>query len=91
MHYIREMHLRLCQIFQARAVNRWADTGTCVEFVMQPTQWIELEQVSCSFQVWVIDANCRSAIEAKEKWSVALKAVREFLLANEIFDLVTSN
>ncbi|MGA8221775.1 MAG: hypothetical protein WB780_08985 [Candidatus Acidiferrales bacterium] len=86
-----EPHLRLFQFFQGYAVSRWPDTGTCVEFVTQPTQWIELQQVSWSFQVWVVAGNCGSAIEAKEKWSAALKVVREFLLADEIFAMVTAN
>jgi len=86
-----DFHVRLFQIFQAQAVTRWPDAGTCVEFVMQPTHWIELQQQSWSFSVWVIVGNCRSTIEAKERWSAALKVVREFLLANETFGLITAN
>ena len=62
-----------------------------MEFVLQPAQSIELQQVSWSFQLWVIATKCRSAIEAKEKWSGALEVVREFLLADELFALIASN
>lgn len=78
-----DAHLRLFQIFQAQAVTQGPDTGTCMEFVMQPTQWIELQELAWSFSVWVIVGCCRSGAEAKEKWSAALKVVREFLLAEK--------
>jgi hypothetical protein len=85
-----DIHLRLFQIFQQQMVAQWPGEATSVEFVMQPTQWIELQQSSWSFSVWVVVGNCRTETAAKEEWSATLKIVREFLLSSELSGFVAS-
>jgi hypothetical protein len=68
--------------FYRHAETGWPDNLTHVIFEIQPTIFIELGALSClSISFWLIVVDCGSAVEAKEKWSGALKFFREFLLA----------
>ncbi len=76
----QENYLALFRRFQVHAAQGWPDNDTVVQFEMQPTFFIELNETCWSFSFWLIVRNCKSDIAAKEKWSNALKFFREFLL-----------
>ncbi len=72
----------LFQRFHQHAAKGWPDNDTVVEFEMQPTLFIELGETCWSFSFWLVVRNCKKGVEAREKWSSALKFFREFLLAD---------
>jgi hypothetical protein len=65
-----------------KAVNGWPDNDTEVEFELQQTASDDRDQVYWSAAIWLIVRNCNSADAAKEKWSAALKFIREFMVEN---------
>ena len=74
-----EAHAEFFDRFQKEALTGWPDTDTFVEFEVQPTILREENATIWSFSIWLIVRGCASQEAAKEKWSAALKFVREFL------------
>jgi hypothetical protein len=81
-------YIQLIQAIQGEAVARWVDENLWVEFVIHPALWIELQQQSFCFELWVIVAGCATPEKAKEQWSKILREIRRCLLAPEVVNFL---
>lgn len=83
-----DVNIQLIQAVQAEAVLRWSEENLFAEFVIHPALWIEVQQQTWCFEMWVIVAGLGTPENAKERWSEILREFRRCLLAPEVVNFL---
>jgi hypothetical protein len=84
----KEAHARLFDRFNRQVAANWPGDDTHVEFEMQRTASTDRPMEYWSFSIWLIVREHPAADEAKDRWSIALRAIREFLLESGTIGLL---